>query len=291
MMQPRLTNASTRMTRLDRLGWEAGIAFRAYGLRIGIRANDAEVLQRATLRLPSAWKPAKSPVVDNLYSIVRPRTTAKGNWKRFNLLYKGTETLARSVDLNEVLAELEIDLHSYVATSTRQRVFLHAGVVAWRGRAIVIPGKNFSGKTNLVTAFVRAGATYYSDEFAVLDSRGRVHPYPWVLHIREGQAPPKEYPVEALGGRTGRKALPVGLIVLSEYRQGAKWRPRSLSQGQAALAMFGDVMSTGHRPEAVLQVLGRMVSGATVLKGIRGEASELVDSALSPDCRLTNVHC
>jgi hypothetical protein len=29
-----------------------------------------------------------------------------------------------------------------------------------------------------VAELVRAGATYYSDEFAVLDSRGRVHPFP-----------------------------------------------------------------------------------------------------------------
>jgi hypothetical protein len=253
----------------------------SYGLRIGIRSNDAAVLKLVGDRLPVGWNPLGSPLVDNLYSIMAPRATGGSNIRRFNLLYKGIERLARTMDLDELLFELEIDLHSYVATATKRRMFLHAGVVGWRGRAIVLPGKNFSGKTSLVTAFLRAGATYYSDEFAVLDSRGRVHPYPWALHIREeGIARPREYPVETLGWQAGTKPLPIGLVVLSEYRHGAKWRPRPLSKGQAALAMLGSVMSTRHRPEAMLPLLGKMVSGAMVLKGVRGEADEVVDSVL-----------
>ena len=185
MMLPRLSKGSVEMENLDRLGWGAGVSFRAYGLRIGVRANNAEVLEQVKDRLAFGWTPAKSPIVDKLYSIVGRRTARKPNVKRFNLLYKGAVRLARSMDLDEALNELEIDMHSYIATATRQRMFLHAGVVGWRGQAVVISGKNFSGKTSLVTAFLRAGATYYSDEFAVLDSRGRVHPYPWALHIRE----------------------------------------------------------------------------------------------------------
>src|SRR5947207_3389834 len=167
------------MEKLDRLGWADGISFRSYGLRIGIRTNNAEVLEQVEKRLPFGWKPARSPIVDNLYSIVAPGDRSRPNVRRFKLLYKGIERLARTMNLDELLFDLEIDLHSYVATATKRRMFLHAGVVGWDGRAIVFPGKNFSGKTNLVTAFLRAGATYYSDEFAVLDSRGRVHPYPW----------------------------------------------------------------------------------------------------------------
>jgi hypothetical protein len=269
------------MEKLDRLGWVAGISFRAYGLRIGIRANNDEVLEQVEGRLPSSWKPVKSPVVDSLYSIVAPRATGRSNVKRFNLLYRGIERLARTTDLDEMLNEIEINMHAYVASATRQRMFLHAGVVGWRGQAIVIPGRNFSGKTNLVTALLRAGASYYSDEFAVLDNRGRVHPYPWVLHIREeGIARPKKCTVEMLGAQAGDKPLPVGVVVLSEYRQGAKWRPQPLSQGRAALAMLANVMSTQHPPEVMLSMLGQVVSRATVLKGVRGEAEEVVDSIL-----------
>jgi hypothetical protein len=65
-----------------------------------------------------------------------------------------------------------------VAENARRWIFVHAGVVAWRGQAIVIPGATQSGKTSLVAALVRAGAEYFSDEYAVFDARGRVHPLP-----------------------------------------------------------------------------------------------------------------
>ncbi|MEK6303093.1 MAG: hypothetical protein AABO41_20465 [Acidobacteriota bacterium] len=239
------------------------------------------MLEHVSERLPVGWKLAGSNVVDSLYSIMAPWAPGKSNIRRFNLLYKGIERLARTMDLDQLLYEFEIDLHSYVAAATKRRMFLHAGAVGWNGRAIVLPGKNFSGRTSLVTAFLRAGAAYYSDEFAVLDSHGRVHPYPWERQSRPGEGErPRQRPIEAQRARTGNKPLPIGFVLLSEYRQGAKWRPRSLSQGQAALAMLGNVRSLNQSPEVMLRMLGQAVSGATVLKGVRGEADEMVESIL-----------
>jgi len=83
-----------------------------------------------------------------------------------------------------VFEAFETDLQLYVAEMAPRRLFVHAGVVGWRGQAIIIPGRTFTGKTTLVAALVKAGATYYSDEYAVLDVRGRVHPYARPLGIR-----------------------------------------------------------------------------------------------------------
>ena len=65
-----------------------------------------------------------------------------------------------------------------------------------------------TGKTTLVKALVEAGATYYSDEFAVLDKEGQVQPYPVPLSIRgnNGHPAPKT-PVESRGGQTGVEHL------------------------------------------------------------------------------------
>ena len=101
-----------------------------------------------------------------------------------------------------MLEALERDLQLYVAEQALRRVFVHAGVVGWRGRAIVIPGRTMSGKTTPVRALARAGATYYSDEYAVLDERGRVHPYLKPMSIQEnGGGRPKKILPEALGGQ------------------------------------------------------------------------------------------
>ena len=71
-----------------------------------------------------------------------------------------------------------------MAEFARRRVFLHAGAVAWNGLGIVIPGGTMSGKTSLVRELLQAGALYYSDEYAVLDDLGRLHPYPQPLGVR-----------------------------------------------------------------------------------------------------------
>jgi hypothetical protein len=164
----------------------------------------------------------------------------------------------------------------------RRYVFVHAGAVGWRGRAIVIPGRSFSGKSSLVAELVRAGATYYSDEFAVLDERGRVHPFAKPLSLRaEGEVRQEHFSVQELGGATGVKPLPVGLVLVTEYEPGACWRPKQLTQGQGALALLSHVVAARQRPEHSLAALQRVVSLAPILKGRRGDASEIVDRILS----------
>src|SRR5437667_10027272 len=200
------------MAKIDRLGWADGICFTSYGLRIGIRVNEPEVLARLPDHLPPGWKPAPSPIVDRLYSLRAATTGRSTAIRNFNLLYAGAARLARTKALEELFEPLESDLQMFVAEWARRRVFVHAGVVGWRGQAIVIPGMSFSGKSTLVAALVRAGATYYSDEYAVFDAQGRVHPYPRPLALRdESGEQTRRCSPEALGGRSGSRPLPVGL--------------------------------------------------------------------------------
>jgi hypothetical protein len=127
------------------------------------------------------------------------------------------------MDFNQVLETLEAHLDLIVAAEARRRLFVHAGVVGWRGRAILIPGPSGSGKTSLVAALIRAGATYYSDEYAVFDPRGRVHPYPRPLSIRgEPGEPRRPVPASDLGARTGVVPLPVGLTVVTQHYAGGR---------------------------------------------------------------------
>src|SRR6266536_3088511 len=201
------------MQRVDRLDWAAGFSLKSYGVRIGIRSNNRACLVQVREHLPHDWEKVSSPIVDRLYSIVIGGEGPRQNIRRFSLLYADHVRLARSFDVAEVLNTLESDLRLFVAELARGRVFVHAGVVGWQGRAIVIPGTSFSGKSTLVMELVRAGATYYSDEYAVFDRRGRVHPYARSLSIREkttGQT--ERFPVGSLGRVAGVEPLPVGLV-------------------------------------------------------------------------------
>jgi hypothetical protein len=241
-----------------------------------------EVLGHLETYLPPGWKEAASPEVDHLYSLRVGGRDDRTGIRRYHVLYRGILRLARTMDLAGLLEAFDSDLHLLVAERARRRVFVHAGVVSWQGRAIVIPGRSRSGKTSLVAALVRAGATYYSDEYAVFDAQGRVHPYPKPLSIRRADAArPQRCPVEALGGFPGAKALPVGLVAVSQYRPGARWRPRPLSRGLAALALLANTVPARRRPEAALDVLEQVASRAHALKGARGEAEETVGRILS----------
>ena len=219
------------MEKVDRLGWAAGFSLKSYGVRIGIRSNDPVCLERVCDYLPHQWEVVSSSIVDRLYSIVIGGSGPRASVRRFNMLYGDHVRLARSLDVDEVFNTLESDLRLFVAEVARHRVFVHAGVVGWKGRAIVIPGRSFSGKSTLVAELVKAGATYYSDEYAVFDSRGRVHPFLKPLEIRaQGDTRQSKVHVNELGGQAGHTPLRVGLVVVTRFKAGAKWRAHTLSE-------------------------------------------------------------
>jgi hypothetical protein len=259
------------MAKIDRLRWTAGISFDAYGVRVGVRVNDPQVLARLASLLPPGSKPTVSPLVDQIYSLWLGRLRAP--MQSFHLLYSGVARRARTTSLDELLEVFEADLRLSVAAAARRRVFVHAGVVGWRGRAIVLPGRSGSGKTTLVAELVRAGATYYSDEFAVIDERGRAHPFAKPLSIRDGTQTRKR-PAEELGGTIGIAPLPIGLIAFSAYRAGARWRPVPLSPGQGLLALVPHTVPVRRSPQASLAALHRAIEGARLLKASRGQAED-----------------
>src|SRR6202158_4766995 len=178
------------MEKIDRLGWAARMSIDAYRVRIGIRVSNSEVIDSLPGLLPPHAKAVISPQVERLYSLAVGGAGPNPNVRRFNVLYANTARIARTLDLAEAFAALESDLQLYVAENAPHRLFVHAGVVGWRGNAIIIPGSSFTGKRTLVAALVGAGAPYYSDEYAILDRRGRVHPYPKPLSIRAGGRAP-----------------------------------------------------------------------------------------------------
>jgi len=214
-------------------------------------------------------------------STLFPYTTLFRSTRRHHFLYGDHERLSRSKHIEDIFERLESDFRLFVAEWTPHRVFVHAGVVGWKGLAIVIPGRSYSGKSTLVAALVRAGATYYSDEYAVFDPKGLVHPFAKPLEIRaEGEFIQSRVTIDELGGKSGSKPLPVGIVLMTGYKRGAKWRPRKLSPGKGVLEMLFNTVSARRSPERALATLQKVTRHAAVLKGSRGDTSEIVTSLL-----------
>lgn len=268
------------MERLNALDWADGFSFSAFGVRMGLRVTVPELLPELVKRLPPGWKFSSTPRVHWMYSLssVPPRRR-KGDF--IHQLYTGKFFLTRGSDFSRILTAFGMDLQTELALRSPWRMFIHAGVVGWKDRAILIPGKAGSGKSTLVRALVRAGATYYSDEFAVLDMKGRVHPYPLPLRVKKEKSPgSSSIPLDALGGPIGSRPIPLGLLFATRFDSRGPARTVALSQGKGALELLAHAVQARIRPNRVMEVAGRAVKDATRLKGRRGEADEMVDTLL-----------
>ena len=169
---PILKTTSPCLAKLDQFGWTAGLSVETYGLTLGVRVNREDFLPRVLARLPPGWKPCPSAEVDRLFSLWLGDVDGRAGIRRYSLLYAGILRRARTFDVEDALQTLEAEMRQAVAAGARPWVFVHAGVVGFQGRAILVPGRSGAGKSTLISELVRAGATYYSDEFAVLNQKG-----------------------------------------------------------------------------------------------------------------------
>ena len=271
---PRLRGRSATACQLDALPWCDGIAFSSYGVPIGIRSDDPALLLSAIEALPAGWQQIDAGHADRLYSLLAA-PAAHGGDPEGHGLYRGARCLLAGARRDEVLRTLEQDVHLHVAEYAPAHVFVHAGVVGWHGRALLFPGRSFAGKSTLVARLLAAGASYYSDEYAVLDERGRVHPFPRPLSLRIGEGT-RRLPHTAYGAALGTGPLPVGAVLVTRYRSGARWLARPLSPGEAVLALFRHTICGCRRPVQALQVLREAMLRARAFTGPRGEADQLL---------------
>lgn len=192
------------------------------------------------------------------------------------------EQLACEGYLEPALVELGGHMMLHVAERAPEYVFVHAGAVALEGHALLLPGRSHAGKSTLVAELVRAGATYYSDEFALIDAQGRVHPFARDLRMRRPGLPEQTpVPVSELNGRAGSDALPVSLVVFADFAENAQWAPEAMSSGRAVLEMLLHTIPARRTPGRVLATLSTMMCHATAWRSRRGEAAPAARALLA----------
>ena len=249
--------------------------FESYGVKISVTSNTAGAIEETrgivSENLPNCFQEIEETSVEHHFLLVQ-------NYSEKDSLYKNGEKIL-TTNRKSLIEFLGSQIRLTVAEFAVGHIFVHAGVISWKGKAIAIPGHSFSGKTTLTATLLKRGAIYYSDEYAVLDKDGFVHPFPKKLSIR-GEIDDDtqvEYSVEELGGTAGTEKTRISMVLITDYKFNAKWNPKILSSAKGIMEIIKHTVPIRQNPEFSLRVLNQVAEHAIIIKSRRGDISKSAD--------------
>ncbi len=256
------------------------INFEAYGVKLGIRVNAGsypeKIEERIVEILPLGINVIEQNGIEHLLEVIDEKN---GNFK----IFKDGEMVANFPGIENLFDLLAGQIRLTVAEYAVEKVFLHAGAVAWKDKAVIIPARSFSGKTTLVAELIKKGAVYYSDEYAVLDEKGFVHSFPKTLSMRGiiDDYKQVERSPSSFGAAVGQTPLPVGLVLICKFdktrKNDSEFALEILSPGQAMLEIIDNTIPITNNPKFVLKILNKISEHAIIAKCQRGEANEFAN--------------
>lgn len=269
-----MTNKKT--VESDVVSW----TFESYGAVIRIDADSTDFIAQAEAV-------ARHSLLSNVKTVSNRRKPdqiielTKSKSGNYRFVHNG-KYLASGRSRKKLFKFFDTIVRVSVGESAKELVFIHAGAVGWKGRAILLPGDSFTGKSTLVAALVRNGAEYYSDDFAILDGAGLLQPFPRTISMRtdDGKYIPYELSVDGLGGAVGKKHIPVGMILFTRYGPRKKWKPRLLTPGQGILDLVPFILSFKPQPGFSLKVLNKVADNAIIACSSRGNADRFAKTLL-----------
>jgi hypothetical protein len=251
----------------------------SFGVKIAFSTNSGEALEAVkkavAVYLPNCFREIEETPTEHKFLFVWNKTGR-------DTLYKNGEMLFRREKRDSSVDSAASRIRLTVAEFAVGRVFIHAGVIAWKNKAVVMPGRSFRGKTALTLALIKRGAVYYSDEYAILDAEGFLHPFPKMLSVRGEIDEYKQidYPVEKFGGRAGTEKIRVRMVLLCEYKKKAQWKPQFLSPAQGVIETINHTVPIRQNPRFTLQVLKKIAGESVFVQSKRGDVSKSADSIL-----------
>jgi hypothetical protein len=250
-----------------------GFAVHAFGSNIRVDADSAEaygILDRYVF-----------PSLERNHDAVEPDLSLRlvRCGEDFRLLVNGSEAASARLAIDLVAHFVHALDEAIVGRLTALKA-VHAGVVQWDGKAMVLPGSTHSGKSALVSELLRRGATYLSDEFALVDTEGRVHAYPRPLLLRDHEG--RQVPVlaEECGARVADAPAQIRWILALEYDPGANWKIEEVPQSVALLSLLRNTPHAVADSPEMLIAFERAVAHASCFAGSRGDAAAGADRIL-----------
>ncbi len=187
----------------------------------------------------------------------------------------GGSRKAPAQPLDVALRSLQKELQLCVAERATSCVFIHAGVVQMNGITMIFPGYSHAGKSTLVWSLLQAGAVYYSDEYAVFDEQGAIHPFPSPLHLRS----PDGDRQLIVSNRVGPLPHALQVVVFVTFEPHSVWQPRILRPSETMMQLIRNSIGIRRNPSFVLPIIRKVSMQARAFAGVRGEAAQVVQWA------------
>jgi hypothetical protein len=200
--------------------------------------------------------PRSPDTADLTYTVTRP----DGG---FRLAGAGEDSV-RASDPGELLLRLDQDLIIQLQKRRPDLYFVHAGVLEYAGKAVLLVAPSGSGRSTTAWALVHHGFRYLSDELGPIDLRTvRVHPYPRAITLKS--RPPRSYPLpaETLSSSRGFHVVtaamssgirsttaPVGAIFFLRYApQATAPSAERIGTAQASARLYANALNALAHPE------------------------------------------
>lgn len=174
-----------------------------FGRSVRVRCSDP----RATSLLRATYAPfiSRAPKAVHFDCRIGSASARGFTYKRG----KKQRVLRSAADL---IFLFDKDLTVELQRQRRDLFFVHAGVVAYRRKAVAFVAPSGTGKSTTVWALLRHGFRYVSDELLPVDlTCGVVHPYPRSLCLKRPPPAPYALPRETLE-TGGLLYVPTGVL-------------------------------------------------------------------------------
>lgn len=246
------------------VGERAALRFLLLDVPILVRSNRADLLERLAICYQGLATHERSDALE-------VDIEATGDWR---VRVRGRAE-RRAADFAEAVRAVNHELMHGIMLARSDNFYVHAGVAAVDGSAVVLPGLSRAGKSTLVLALVEAGAQLLSDELLVFDPDERAAlAFPRAIKVRDecvayfpryatgfvGRGEGRFLPCPALGrDRISRRAVP-RLVVVPRYARKTSLAP--IARGQALIALTESALNFGSHQERSIDHLADLVSAA-----------------------------
>jgi hypothetical protein len=250
-------------------------AISGWGVSARLAVRGSRLLDLSLAALPPGFKTSRKSLVDPLLEV---EPSGRG---RFVVRMEGRLQFLGGTPAG-IEAAVAGALETLAATQSDSFAFLHAGGISRGGKGILFAGRSGTGKSTLISALIRRGVKYLSDDLAPLDARARVHPFPRPLglRLRAGAAATRISALD-IGGRIERSTVPLSAVLCLSYDPKVVGiKVREASPRDAFKTILAHAPATRRRPEIVVPIVALAARRSRVFTGKRGDADEAADLIL-----------